>query len=187
LAGWFAKDPSQLQQSDKSRGVGEIILRVESVGILVSTNLQKMKIDSTPIINKIKLDLHVLDEEVSEDRTNNLDTSSCTCSNKCTLIEKIPPNEGIMITMHDLNANNRPQSTNGNGKINDGCTCLKIQPQVDGNLASVHPNIYIPSSLLDYPDQIVKYGGGGSGVTGECGLFLFRSILLAHSLIIVHL
>jgi hypothetical protein len=47
------------------------------------------------------------------------------------------------------------------------CTCLKIEPQSDSNLKDIHPNIYIPSSLLDYPDHIVKYGGGGSGVTGK--------------------
>lgn len=61
------------------------------------------------------------------------------------------------------------KSPSGNGVRDDksGCTCLKIQPQIDGNLADVHPNIYIPASLLDYPEHIVKYGGGGSGVTGE--------------------
>ena len=45
------------------------------------------------------------------------------------------------------------------------CTCLKIQSQPDANLPQFHPNIYIPSPLLEDPSKLIKYGGGGSGVT----------------------
>lgn len=93
-----------------------------------------------------------------------------------------------MIMMHEPNSNLSRSTSNGEcGDDGPSCTCLKIQPQSDCNLAEVHPNIYIPSGLLDYPERIVKYGGGGSGVTGE-SLFSslnkvmgFRfSILFAH-------
>ncbi|KAL9184930.1 hypothetical protein ACHAXT_002707 [Thalassiosira profunda] len=46
-----------------------------------------------------------------------------------------------------------------------GCTCLQLHPQEDANLPQFHPNIYIPAALLDYPEELTKYGGGGSGVT----------------------
>ncbi len=38
---------------------------------------------------------------------------------------------------------------------------LEIHPQKDANLNQFHPNIYIPEVLLEYPDQLIKYGGGG--------------------------
>ncbi|KAL7541654.1 hypothetical protein ACHAXR_011107 [Thalassiosira sp. AJA248-18] len=41
------------------------------------------------------------------------------------------------------------------------CTCLKLHPQTDANLSSIHPNIYIPAPLLEYPQYLKKYGGGG--------------------------
>ena len=58
---------------------------------------------------------------------------------------------------------NIPDNTNTttNATSTTKCTCLKLHPEVDANLAQFHPNIYIPRSLLDYPDRLVKYGGGG--------------------------
>ena len=55
-------------------------------------------------------------------------------------------------------ANNNNSTTTTSSST---CTCLKLHPQIDANLSQFHPNIYIPSVLLDYPDQLVKYGGGG--------------------------
>ena len=44
-------------------------------------------------------------------------------------------------------------------------TCrLEIHPQKDANLIQFHPNIYIPEVLLEYPDHLIKYGGGGKSV-----------------------
>jgi GMP synthase-like glutamine amidotransferase len=44
-----------------------------------------------------------------------------------------------------------------------GTTCprLEIHSQKDANLVQFHPNIYIPEMLLEYPDHLIKYGGGG--------------------------
>lgn len=41
------------------------------------------------------------------------------------------------------------------------CSCLNLHPEMDANLPQFHPNIYIPSVLLDYPEHLIKYGGGG--------------------------
>ncbi len=41
------------------------------------------------------------------------------------------------------------------------CPRLEIYPQKDANLIQFHPNIYIPEVLLEYPDHLIKYGGGG--------------------------
>jgi hypothetical protein len=123
-----------------------------------------MKVDTKPIIiNRFKFNTQAL-AAIEED--TNLDIDTCNCSSKCQLFEKIPPNEGIMVLMHQPDLD-KPQYENGVDSCKSTCTCLKIQPQIDSNLSDVHPNIYIPSSLLDYPDYIVKYGGGGSGVTGK--------------------
>ena len=126
-----------------------------------------MRVDNKPIIERrFKLNLRLLhavnDQTIRED----VNESTCTCSNKCRLVEKIPHNEGIMIMMNGPDISHMLQSENTMKGVSN-CTCLKILPQLDSNLPNVHPNIYIPSSLLQYPDRIVKYRGGGSGVTGE--------------------
>lgn len=61
----------------------------------------------------------------------------------------------------DSNNNGGGGIANKNNSSSSTCTCLKLHPQIDANLSQFHPNIYIPSVLLDYPDQLVKYGGGG--------------------------
>lgn len=58
-------------------------------------------------------------------------------------------------------ANKNNSTTSSKLSSSSPCTCLKLHPQIDANLSQFHPNIYIPSVLLDYPDQLVKYGGGG--------------------------
>eukprot|EP00804_Cyclotella_cryptica_P005561 CCRYP_003073-RB/>CCRYP_003073-RB protein AED:0.04 eAED:0.04 QI:258/1/1/1/1/0.8/5/212/865 len=125
-------------------------------------------VDNKPIIVKVKHalpELAVIDEHGVRGDT---ETETCSCPKKCLLIEKIPIDQGIMVMMDEPTASSSESKTRlENGSTSDGqnCTCLKIQPQSDSNLADIHPNIYIPSSLLDYPEQIRKYGGGGSGVT----------------------
>jgi len=108
--------------------------------------------------------------------------TSCGHSNQCHKIDLLPINHGLMITLdngipfptssatntnamrnHDM-GNAVTPNTNATTSNSHG-TCLKLHPQEDANLPQFHPNIYIPNSLLDYPDQLVKYGGGGSGVT----------------------
>jgi hypothetical protein len=127
-------------------------------------------VDNKPIIVKEK---HKVPELAGIDEHSvrgDTDTNACSCSKKCLLFEKIPIDQGIMVMMDEPTTSSLESNTQAaNGFTNDGeiCTCLKIQPQSDSNLAAVHPNIYIPSSLLDYPEQITKYGGGGSGVTGK--------------------
>ena len=61
----------------------------------------------------------------------------------------------------DSNNNGGGGIANKNNSSSSTCTCLKLHPQIDANLSQFHPNIYIPRVLLDYPDQLVKYGGGG--------------------------
>ena len=105
---------------------------------------------------------------------------SCSCPNPCVGFENLPSDHGLMITLNiphnnDIDVNDNVSSTaDGNYKNDDNittnsnatgnvkeCTCLKLHPQLDANLSQFHPNIYIPESLLDYPDRLVKYGGGG--------------------------
>ena len=106
---------------------------------------------------------------------------SCSCPNPCVGFENLPSDHGLMITLNIPNNNNdadivaddescnttTPPSDNNittNNTANEKakeCTCLKLHPQIDANLSQFHPNIYIPESLLDYPDRLVKYGGGG--------------------------
>ena len=81
-------------------------------------------------------------------------TTSCNCSNKCLQFENLTSDQGLLIALNIPYNNTNTTSTKE-------CTCLKLHPEVDANLAQFHPNIYIPSSLLDYPDRLVKYGGGG--------------------------
>ena len=81
-------------------------------------------------------------------------STSCNCSNQCLQFEDLTSDHGLMIAL------NIPDNTNTTSTTK--CTCLKLHPEIDANLAQFHPNIYIPRSLLDYPDRLVKYGGGGT-------------------------
>jgi len=80
--------------------------------------------------------------------------TSCKCSNQLQF-ENLTSDHGLMIAL------NIPDNAAANNTSTTECTCLKLHPEVDANLAQFHPNIYIPRSLLDYPDRLVKYGGGG--------------------------
>ena len=119
--------------------------------------------------------------------TNNDTPSPPQCY--CQGFVNLPSDHGLMITLlHDgippllhttnesggaasladnCNSNGGTGASGGAGIANKNhsssstCTCLKLHPQIDANLSQFHPNIYIPSVLLDYPDQLVKYGGGG--------------------------
>ena len=96
-------------------------------------------------------------EYLSSDMTPSKSESSpksCNCLNQCLQFENLTSDHGLMIVL------NIPDNTNTTTTTTK-CTCLKLHPEVDANLAQFHPNIYIPSSLLDYPDRLVKYGGGG--------------------------
>jgi len=115
--------------------------------------------------------------------------STCGCPNQCKKIEHLPIDQGIMIMLHvppsdddgsrhaadtksddpnsssvDSSAESAPNRPSLGASWNNG-NSLKLHPQSDANLPQFHPNIYIPSPLLEYPDHLVKYGGGGSGVT----------------------
>ena len=76
-----------------------------------------------------------------------------------------------LVTMDDAVPGN---TTNGDATINENSSLrptqrtttssscrLEIHPQKDANLIQFHPNIYIPEVMLEYPDHLIKYGGGG--------------------------
>ena len=118
--------------------------------------------------------------------TNDTPSSPHQCN--CQGFVNLPSDHGLMITLlHDIpqplhttnesggaasladvsNSNSGAGSidiANKNNSSSSPCTCLKLHPQIDANLSQFHPNIYIPSVLLDYPDQLVKYGGGGKTI-----------------------
>lgn len=118
----------------------------------------------------------------------------CGCPNECAEFESLPSDRGIMIALHHplpgggegdggAGVERAPPTCRGaqgssTDSDSDGCTCLKLHPQADANYPDFHPNIYIPESLLDYPDRLVKYGGGGE-LWGEelWGLFVCISIV----------
>ncbi|EED88668.1 predicted protein [Thalassiosira pseudonana CCMP1335] len=119
----------------------------------------------------------------------------CGCPHQCKLFEKISSDHGIMVMLVDPSSlnNGTSSSSSSPSDLNEkedtvssasksptermlstvkagtttktSCSCLKLYPQPDSNLPQLHPNIYIPSSLLEFPEELVKYGGGGSGVT----------------------
>ena len=105
-----------------------------------------------------------------------LAAASCGCPHKCQRFELLPLDQGIMITLHLPSSSSSSSSTSNTGDSNNDvqkaidespkhpCTCLKLHPQQDANLSQFHPNIYIPASLLDYPEHLVKHGGGGEKI-----------------------
>ena len=103
-------------------------------------------------------------------------------------LQHLPLNQGLAIYLHDpqtapsdesegyfprisssaldsLAASSDASSRSSTGRELPESTSLKLQPQEDANLSRLHPNIYVPKVLLDSPEHLVKYGGGGSGVT----------------------
>ena len=105
---------------------------------------------------------------------------ACDCPNGCQPFQFLPMQQGIMITLrrhqqqyqHCATAAAFPKRasaviqshhpTTSNNTITPSSSCrLEIHPQKDANLLQFHPNIYIPEVLLEYPDHLIKYGGGG--------------------------
>ena len=68
---------------------------------------------------------------------------------------------------NNTNATLRPSESSSNHHPTTSNTTaatawrLEIHPQKDANLIQFHPNIYIPEVLLEYPDHLIKFGGGG--------------------------
>eukprot|EP00584_Thalassiosira_punctigera_P027168 CAMPEP_0172580340 /NCGR_PEP_ID=MMETSP1067-20121228/139706_1 /TAXON_ID=265564 ORGANISM="Thalassiosira punctigera, Strain Tpunct2005C2" /NCGR_SAMPLE_ID=MMETSP1067 /ASSEMBLY_ACC=CAM_ASM_000444 /LENGTH=890 /DNA_ID=CAMNT_0013373079 /DNA_START=75 /DNA_END=2747 /DNA_ORIENTATION=+ len=112
--------------------------------------------------------------------------ATCNCPNRCEEFELLPIDRGLMITLGDVikdipspsssiednggrDVLHHPTSHAKEGEkkssASNDCACLELHPQEDANLPQFHPNLYIPSPLLDRPERLVKYGGGGSGVT----------------------
>lgn len=100
-------------------------------------------------------------------------SSCCGCHNQCRAFESLPIEQGLMIMLHvppdgagtcgvpENSASGPSQSSSGSKSLLSGECSLKLYPQTDANLPEFHPNIYIPSPLLDHPDHLIKYGGGG--------------------------
>jgi hypothetical protein len=62
-------------------------------------------------------------------------------------LARLPINRGLMIALGDVDG--------------DADDHLILHPQEDANLNMFHPNIYVPKSILDDSDSLVRYGGGG--------------------------
>ena len=102
-------------------------------------------------------------------------STNCGCPDQCRAFEHLPIDKGLMIMLHvpsegdvedtdqaDRGASCEDNRVNGAATAKmDECTCLKLCPQEDANLSQFHPNIYIPSVLMNYPEELVRYGGGG--------------------------
>ena len=88
------------------------------------------------------------------------------------LLLRLPVQYGLMIT---LSSNPHCDSSNTTNDDNDKNysspqqqqqqSYLTLHPQIDANLPRFHPNIYIPQAMLQDDKSLIKYGGGGSGVT----------------------
>ena len=105
-------------------------------------------------------------------------SACCNCSNQCLQFENLTSDHGLMIAL-----NIPDNTTTSNTTSTTQCTCLKLHPEVDANLAQFHPNIYIPSSLLNYPDKLVKYGGGGMFMHILCTyLIVLRDLTVIYTL-----
>mmetsp|Transcript_17844 Transcript_17844/g.35778 ORF Transcript_17844/g.35778 Transcript_17844/m.35778 type:complete len:927 (+) Transcript_17844:184-2964(+) len=142
---------------------------------------RKMEQHQAEISNNNEQQNHHQNEDISANVVKFINVH-CSCSNECDLIEKVPLDHGIMIMLHDpstfcmdisksrkelqIHEKNHPNQENHHQKSTfHPCSCLKIKLQKDANIPQFHPNIYVPKSLLEDPSKLVKYGGGGSGVT----------------------
>jgi len=142
---------------------------------------RKMEQHQADISNNNEQQNHHQNEDISANVVKFINVH-CSCSNECDLIEKVPLDHGIMIMLHDpstfcmdisksrkelqIHEKNHPNQENHHQKSTfHPCSCLKIKLQKDANIPQFHPNIYVPKSLLEDPAKLVKYGGGGSGVT----------------------
>jgi hypothetical protein len=85
------------------------------------------------------------------------------------LLLRLPVQYGLMITL-----SSNPHCDSSNTTNDDNYTksspqqqqsYLTLHPQIDANLPRFHPNIYIPQTMLQDDKSLIKYGGGGSGVT----------------------
>ena len=92
---------------------------------------------------------------------NNNNKSDCGCK----ILERLPRGQGLMIMLNDENTTFKSSSSSSSSNQCSKCSCLKLSPQQDTNLATIHPNIYIPTALTFYPSHLKRYSGGGSGVT----------------------
>lgn len=92
-----------------------------------------------------------LDDAIDENNDSNDNDSSAA-------VGESPDNKRTPVNSHTLMNNNI-------------CTCLKLHPQMDANLSQFHPNIYIPAALLDYPEYLIKYSGGGEILYSHAHMF----------------
>ena len=142
-------------------------------------------------------------EAAAKQATNSvtMSTKTCDCPKRCKAFQLLPLNEGIMITLrhhhqyqknqqqgqrqqqqHDIPSNYVEDAADAQKSSSlsfalSGTTQLEIIPQTDANLSMFHPNIYIPAVMLDYPDELIKYGGGGE----KGRQFIHREMPMPHS------
>jgi len=84
------------------------------------------------------------------------------------LLLRLPVQYGLMITLSphcDSSTSNDDTNSSHHQRQYQQRQYLTLHPQIDANLPRFHPNIYIPQGMLNDAKSLVKYGGGGSGVT----------------------
>ena len=87
------------------------------------------------------------------------------------LLLRLPVQYGLMITLSSnphcdsSNTTNDDNYKNSSPQQQQQQSYLTLHPQIDANLPRFHPNIYIPQAMLQDDKSLIKYGGGGSGVT----------------------
>ena len=88
---------------------------------------------------------------------------------------RLPIHRGLMITLgtaatsgraagdddDDDDENENENDDDGRKYHRDVSARLNLHPQEDANLSEFHPNIYVPRAMLERPDLLVRYGGGG--------------------------
>ena len=90
-------------------------------------------------------------------------TSLC-CPNECEELVRLPIHRGLMITIgtDDDDDDNKNNNNDDDGNCRrDARVRLDLHPQEDASLSKFHPNIYVPRAMLERPELLVKYGGGG--------------------------
>ncbi|KAL3765305.1 hypothetical protein ACHAW5_006090 [Stephanodiscus triporus] len=115
--------------------------------------------------------------------TTSTSRSSARCcpnnADECEEFMRLPIHLGLMITLGKADATTSRggggggrRASSGGGDGNDEnddddarCVRLDLRPQEDAGLPGLHPNICVPRAILERPDLLVRYGGGGSGVT----------------------
>ena len=117
--------------------------------------------------------------------TTSTSRSSARCcpnnADECEEFMRLPIHLGLMITLGNADATTTSRGGGGGRRASSGggdgndendyddarCVRLDLRPQEDAGLPGLHPNICVPRAMLERPDLLVRYGGGGEEIAAN--------------------